>query len=194
MSDTNDPGLVVSYDISRKKATLLALGLGVLTGVVNTNLDVDFSLRWALLGWLALAFVTVISLHEGIHGLTARMFGHKPIFGLKPPLVFVTFDTKVPRGHFIVIALAPLIVLDIVFAVLYSMDVVNLFADLGFVINTLGAVGDVWIVLKLLPQKRGTLVRDTKTGIEVWRKTPVAAGEASSAQARISHHPPAAAP
>ncbi len=180
MTDTNDDsGLVGSHDISRKKATLLALVLGVLTGVVNTYTDVDFSLRWELIGWLGVAFVTVIVLHEGIHGLTARMFGHKPIFGLKPPLVFVTFDTKVPRGHFIVIALAPLIVLDIVFAVLYSTDVAKLFANLGFVINTLGAVGDVWIVLKLLPQERGTLVQDTKTGIEVWRKTPVAATEAS---------------
>ncbi len=179
MCDTNDPGLVGTFDISRKKATLLALVLGVLTGVVNTFLDVDFTLCWELLGWLALAFVTVIVLHEGIHGLTARIFGHKPIFGLKPPLVYVTFDTKIPRGHFVAIALAPLIVLDVVFAVLYSMDVANLFADLGFVINTLGAVGDVWIVLKLLPQERGTLVRDTRTGIEVWRKTPVAASEAS---------------
>ena len=179
MSDTNDPGLVGTHDISRKKASLLALALGVLTGVVNTFLDVDFTLRWELLGWLALAFVTVVPIHEGIHGLTAKIFGHKPIFGLKPPLVFVTFDTKVPRGHFMIIALAPLVVLDIVFAVLYSMDVVRLFADLGFVINTLGAVGDIWIVLKLLPQERGTLVRDTRTGIEVWRKTPVAAIEAS---------------
>ena len=179
MSDSSDPGLVGTYDISRNKATFFALVLGIFAGVANTFLDVDFTLRRELLGWLVLAFVTVIALHEGIHGLTARMFGHQPIFGLKPPLVYVTFDTKVPRGHFIAIALAPLIVLDIVFAVLYSMDVAKLFADLGFVINTLGAVGDVWIVLKLVPQERGTLVRDTKTGIEVWRETPVAVGEAS---------------
>ena len=40
---------------------------------------------------------------------------------------------------------------------------------LCFEINTIGAIGDVWIVLKLLPARRGSLVQDTMTGVEIWR-------------------------
>ena len=40
--------------------------------------------------------------------------------------------------------------------------------DLCFAVNTIGAVGDIWIALKLVRQARGTYVEDTQTGIEVW--------------------------
>ena len=40
--------------------------------------------------------------------------------------------------------------------------------DLCFAVNTIGAVGDVWIALKLIRQPRGSYVEDTQTGIEVW--------------------------
>jgi hypothetical protein len=45
-----------------------------------------------------------------------------------------------------------------------------LFMGLCFAVNTIGAMGDVWIVLKLSRHARGTVVQDTKQGIEVWRK------------------------
>ncbi len=105
MADTDDLECVGTYNISRKRAVAGAALLGVLMGVANLFLDLDFTLEWALLGWLALAIVTVVPVHEGIHGLAAVLLGHKPIFGFKPPLVYVTFKTRVPRGHLIIIAL-----------------------------------------------------------------------------------------
>ena len=75
---------------------------------------------------------------------------------------------KIPRAKFMVIALAPLVILDIVFAVMYRSGTLKLFADLCFIINTLGASGDVWVAFKLIPHPKGTLVQDTKTGIEIW--------------------------
>ncbi len=166
--ESPDLQLISEHRFPRKKATVVAALLGVLMGVVNVFLDVDFTMRWSLVGWLALVVVTMVFLHEGVHGLAAIVFGHRPIFGIKPPLVYMTLRTKIPRGHLIVIALAPLVVLDALFLGLYCLDQMKLFSNLCFTVNTIGAVGDLWIFFKLLPHERGVLVQDTKTGFEVW--------------------------
>lgn len=54
------------------------------------------------------------------------------------------------------------------FASLYASGVLRLFAVLCFSINTIGAIGDLWIVTKLLRHGAGTWVQDTKSGIQVW--------------------------
>ena len=41
---------------------------------------------------------------EMIHGAVAALVGYKPLFGLKPPLVYVTFAEKLPAGHFMLVA------------------------------------------------------------------------------------------
>lgn len=164
---------VAEYSISRGRATLFALGVGVLLGVGNAYLDVDLSLRVELVVALAAAILAIILLHEGTHGGAAILLGHRPIFGFKPPLVFTTFREKISRNHLIVIALAPLLLLDAVFCLLYALGFLKLFSCLCFSINTLGATGDLWIVSKILRHKRESLIQDTKTGVEIWlRKGP----------------------
>ena len=163
---------ISEYELPRNAVYIMAILVGCLAGVANIFLDIDLTMRPALVGWLVLSIVIVIVMHEGIHGLTAALFGHKPIFGVKPPLVFVTFGSKIPRGHFMIVAIAPLVVLDLLFGFMYYGGVLKLFSDFCFTINTLGAVGDLWIVFKLLGTERGTLIQDTKTGIEVWKDEP----------------------
>ena len=144
--------------------------MGVGFGLINAALpDVDFTPSTDLLGWAVGAIAVVIVLHEGIHGATGLALGHRPVFGIKPPFVFTTFRHKIPRGHFILVALAPLVILDGVAAALYATGDLRLFYTLCFEINTIGALGDTWIVLKLLPARRGSLVQDTMTGVEIWR-------------------------
>ena len=161
-------GPIAAYDISRKKAAFIAVLVGVLLGVGNLYLDLDFRLRLELMIALVGSVVIVIVVHEGVHGAVALALGHKPRFGVKLPLVYMTMDTRVPRGHFIAIALAPLIVLDIAFGLLYWSEHWKLFANFCFSMNTLGATGDIWISWRALTHARGTYIQDTKTGIEVW--------------------------
>ena len=85
-----------------------------------------------------------------------------------PPLVYVTFRERVRRNHFILIALAPLILLDALFAMSYAAGIVQAFAALGFGLNTIGAIGDVWIVSKVLHYRRSDWIQDTKAGVEIW--------------------------
>jgi hypothetical protein len=160
---------VGEYELPRRAVYLAAGGTGVVAGIINSLLPLDFSIRPALLGWLLLSIPLVVVLHEGTHGLAAVFFGHRPLFGLKPPLVYITFTEKIPRGYFILIALAPLVVLDVLFGLMYYHGTLRLFADFCFIINTLGAAGDVWITVKLISVPPGSLIQDTKTGFEVWR-------------------------
>jgi hypothetical protein len=156
----------------RKLGMVWGVVLGVLIGVGNTFLDLDFASvsTPALLGLLLAAIALVLVLHEGVHGGVGVMLGHRPRFGVEPPLVYTTFDERLPRNVFLAVALAPLVVLDLVFVGLYLAGVAPLFANLCFAVNTIGAVGDVWIVLKLLGHASGVEVQDTKTGVEVWAR------------------------
>ena len=177
---------IATYDMPRRKALMLGMLVGVALGFANLALEVEFFsfedrvrlqaggflnqvLPYLILaGKLVVAIVVTAVLHEGVHGAVAKAFGHSPRFGFKPPLVYITFDSKMPRGAFILVALAPLILLDIAFGALVLGGVFPVVAYMCLSVNTIGAVGDVWITLKLLPQPRGSLVQDTKTGIEVW--------------------------
>ncbi|MFC1857042.1 DUF3267 domain-containing protein [Thermodesulfobacteriota bacterium] len=160
---------IAVHDVPRRTIYLITFFIGIFAGVANIFLDVDLTFGPGLMGWLAAAIIVVIFAHEGIHGAVAAVFGYKPVFGIKPPFVYVTFTEKIPRGKFIVMALAPLVILDIIFAILYISGTLKLFADLCFIINTLGASGDVWVAIKLIPHPKGLLVQDTKTGVEIWQ-------------------------
>jgi len=151
-------------------ALIGGLLIGIFFGVINAKYyPIDFAPTLSLFLWLIAAVVVTVVLHEGVHGMVAQVLGNRPIYGLKLPLVFITFNDKIPRDHFIVIALAPLVILDIVFGLFFFRDIMKTFTYFAFFINTLGAMGDVWIALKLFPHERGTLVQDTKTGVEVWK-------------------------
>jgi hypothetical protein len=159
---------VSEFTLPRKAVYWVCIFMGILTGIVNSFLQMDFSLTFSLVGWLLAAIIIVVSLHEGIHGAVAALFGHKPLFGFKPPLVYITFTSTIPRDHFILVALAPFFVLDLLFGLLYARGLLKLFSNFCFTINTIGAVGDVWVAIKLLGAPKGTVIQDTKTGFEVW--------------------------
>jgi hypothetical protein len=153
----------------RQKGLMVGVVIGTLIGIGNAAIGLVLPDWLPLVGLLVGAILFVLILHEGLHGLVGWLFGHRPIFGVQPPLVFTTFDVRIPRGHFIAVALAPLVVLDAVFVTAYLLDVFPVFANLCFAVNTMGAVGDVWIVWRLLGHERGTWVQDTKSGVEVWK-------------------------
>lgn len=160
---------IAEHHVPRRRLYLIIILMGLPCGAANAFLDVDLTLRPALFGWFGAAILAVVLLHEGVHGAVAAVFGHKPLFGVRLPFVYVTFARKIPRGQFMMIALAPLIVLDLLFGALYATGILKLLSNLCFMINTLGAAGDVWISLKLIPYERGILVQDTKDGVEVWQ-------------------------
>lgn len=161
---------VAEHICPRKKLFAYGTCVGVVAGILNAYYPlIDFRIRGSFFGWLAAAVVAIIFLHEGVHGVVAVLYGHRPIFGIKPPYFYTTFTEKVPRGHFMVITLAPLVVLNIIFIALFASGFLKVFTYFCLLVNTIGALGDIWIILKLSRHDRGTLIQDIKNGIEVWK-------------------------
>ena len=42
-------------------------------------------------------------------------------------------------------------------------------ATRDFAINTIGSIGDLWIVARILPHGSASRIQDTRTGLEIWR-------------------------
>ena len=148
-ASVNDGGLQVKKiaDDTSPRKTLCVIGVapGDSAGFANSLMGVDTSFTPSLPGWLLASLFSVVVLHEAAHAAVAALLGHKPLLGVRPPLVYVTLTKKVPRSHFMMLAIAPLVVLDLLFALLYAdgrLTISLRFSSL--IINTIGSVGDMW--------------------------------------------------
>jgi len=110
--------------------------------------------------------------HELCHGLAIKAFGGQPSYGMGVayfvfPYAFATTETRFTRNQFLVIALAPLVVLTLI-----GVPVMILFEwpwlAVPLALNAGGAVGDVWMALILLSYPSEVTVLDSTTGLEVY--------------------------
>ena len=165
-----EPVLEMAADhiFPRQAATLVGVVVGIAIGIGNAMLGVLFPSWLATLGLLCAALALVLVLHEGLHGAAGLLFGYRPIFGVQFPLVFTTYEEKIARNHLVVIALAPLVILDALFVMAFFLIPGEIFWNLCFAVNTIGALGDVWIVTRVLSHPRETVFQDTKSGVEAW--------------------------
>jgi uncharacterized membrane protein HdeD (DUF308 family) len=132
---------------------------------------------WELILWLSinlLFYIIVLFLHEGIHALAFIFWGGKPYFGAKLPVALYcgAKNQLFRRNQYLVVGLAPLVVISLAAIVITFLNPVmasyTLFATIG---NFSGAAGDVWSVMRLLRQPGNVLVEDTETGYRAWEIT-----------------------
>ncbi|MGB2869999.1 MAG: DUF3267 domain-containing protein [Bacteroidota bacterium] len=122
---------------------------------------------WDLSQPLFLIFLVVffVVLHELVHGVFFWIYTkEKPVFGLKLLYAFAGAPRFfIPRNQYMVIGLAPLVVLSCVGFILQPFIPIEFLLPLNvaLVANASGAVGDVYVVLKLAGFPRSTLVNDT---------------------------------
>lgn len=127
--------------------------------------------------WLSINIINyfiILPIHEAIHGLTILFWGGRPHFGAKLPLALFCGAKQqlFPRNQYIVIALAPVIVISIAGIILMlwvpGLAIYALFAIAG---NLAGAAGDLMVVRQLSCLPRNVLVEDTETGYCAWKLT-----------------------
>jgi len=124
--------------------------------------------------WLVInvvGYFLILPIHEVVHALAFILWGGKPYFGTKLPLALYcgAKNQLFHRNQYLVIGLAPLVVLTIAGVIFTLLNPVlasyTLFASLG---NASGSAGDVWTVARLLRHPKSMLVEDTAAGYRVW--------------------------
>jgi hypothetical protein len=124
------------------------------------GLPFEIGSNFLQLGWMIVSLFITIIIHELVHGVGYQLLGYKVSYGLHPQMVAAyaaAFGQYQTRNHNLMVALAPLVVLTAVFVPLMAVNNnwLQLFAFIGLVMNTSGAVGDIylsWRLLRLPPQ------------------------------------------
>jgi hypothetical protein len=152
----------------------------VLASIISPALpgsgSITISLPTLLLALVVISAITifVMVVHEFIHGVFFWLFTRsKPKYGFKGAYAYAAApDWYIPRNQFLVIGLAPLIVLTLLGLVsLRFLPAPGIFMVIfGMTLNAAGAVGDIFIVGLALRKPASCLFRDIGTSITLYRK------------------------
>jgi hypothetical protein len=118
----------------------------------------------ALLGMLLVVSAVMIVIHEGLHGLCFWYYTReRPRFAFKGFYAYAAMPGwYLPRRQYLISALAPLV--GITLLGVAGLALLPRWADSPLVwlliLNTSGAVGDLWIAWELLRAPRGVLGMD----------------------------------
>jgi hypothetical protein len=123
-------------------------------------------------GKLILVIFLVLVLHEAIHAIYFWVFSrHKPLVGFKGFYAYAAMPGwYFPRNQYLMIGIAPLILIiliGILFMAILPISNLNLVL-VALVINTSGAVGDLFVVIWLLTKPAETLALDQGDSIEFY--------------------------
>ena len=115
----------------------------------------------------------MIVLHEGLHGLFFWLFtGERPRFAIKIYYAYAAAPGWFfPRWQYFITCLAPLVGITLigVAALFWLPAFCAMPAFLLLVFNTSGAVGDMWVALRLLVCPRTTFAKDYGDRIEFYQ-------------------------
>lgn len=140
---------------------------------LNLNITLGSAILWLVIN--IVGSLVILPLHELIHGLAFLLWGGKPFFGAKLPFALYCGARQqiFPRNQYLVVGLAPLVVITIVALILTLLFPViasyTLFANLS---NFSGAVGDAWVATRIFQQPAHILVEDTDAGYRAWEIVP----------------------
>jgi hypothetical protein len=155
---------------------LLALIVNWLRPEFFLSFQTGLSFNMLLILLLLIAVMALaIVLHELAHGLFFWLFArHRPEFGIGPGYAFAAMpDWFYPRGQYLVIALAPLVLLTLVglTASIFAPQPWLNWLLIGMLINCGGAIGDMYIGWRVAHEEHSVLVKDSGDGFQLYRKT-----------------------
>lgn len=133
--------------------------------------NVGLVLLWGLAAVLII-FVTV-TIHELVHGFFFWLFSKaRPQFGLGPGYAYAAApDWFFPKIQYLVIGLAPLVVLTIVGLIAIALAPLSWLPTifLAVLFNAGGAIGDIYVCIRIGAESSNAWIKDTGDGFEVYR-------------------------
>ncbi len=129
---------------------------------------------FVFLGEFLLAMVVSISLHELVHGAFFWWFAkYPPKFGIGPGYAYAAMPGwYFPKRQYLVVGLAPLVGLTMLGLLFVAFLPGWLLAPFfwGMVLNAGGAIGDIYICLRIAREAEDVWVKDLGDGFEVYRR------------------------
>jgi hypothetical protein len=126
-----------------------------------------------LVAWIIAITIGMVVVHETIHGLFFWLFTRsRPRFGLGGTYAFAAApDWYIPRRLYLVVALAPLVLMTLTGLAAVFVVPDNLLPGLLLLIamNFSGSVGDMMVAAWLLRQPPGMLSQDYGFGVRFYR-------------------------
>lgn len=123
-------------------------------------------------GKLILVIFLVLVLHEAIHAIFFWFFSrHKPLVGFKGFYAYASMPGwYFLRRQYFIIGIAPLVIITFLGIILLATLPVDLLylVLVALVMNTSGAVGDIFVVLWLITKPRASLALDKIDSIEFY--------------------------
>ncbi|WP_292468513.1 DUF3267 domain-containing protein [Methanolobus sp.] len=171
-----------------KEVVVTLLGMGTLSlfafGFIFTSLstlftgrsDFNFDITIGTILISVALFLGTMVLHELIHGVFMSRYGGKPRYGVGIahfilPYFYTTTKTVFPRNQFIVISIAPFILISLVgIGLMAAFPLIANWVFIPFVANASGAVGDLWVTRNVLRYPKHVLLEDQKTGLIIYGK------------------------
>ena len=163
--------LVNIYGIIIMVVMAVFIPLLIMGGIIEFNLETTFPLFFIV---LLISLILYIPLHEIVHGIVLKKYTDEKLsFGWK--LVYAYCGSKeavVNRKEYYAVALAPLLIVSVVFI---SLMVLNPSLSLVWyvmeIMNVSGSVGDIYVSIKLRKEKsRDILITDSGTDMSFWSR------------------------
>lgn len=182
-------GEIYSLNLQKdKKKAILVNGIAVIIGVamalfahffvspVSSLFDFSdgFGMYFLRFGVLIASSVAYIILHEAVHGVAMKICGTKKIkYGFTGLYAFAGSDDYYPLGPYVFIALAPVVLFGMIFAVLCVFLEGAWFWVIYIlqITNISGAAGDLFVTVRFLLLPKDILVRDFGVSMTVYSKT-----------------------
>jgi len=169
-----------------KEVVVTLIGMGLLAlfafGFFFTSLytqfigNVGFNFTSGTILISVALFDGTMLLRELIRGAFMSKYGGKPSYGegiayFILPYLYATTKTVFTRNQFIVIAIAPLVVISMVgIGIMAVFPSIAHWMFIPFVVNASGAVGDMWVTRNVLRYPKHVLLEDVRTGLIIYGK------------------------
>lgn len=157
-------------------AFVIFSGMDWLLRMLNIRSGLDLSLAMSALPLILITIIgmlVMLSVHELCHGLAFQLFGARPRYGvnLRKFVAYASADRYyLTRDAYIVVALAPLVILSIatVALMVFTGGWLRFIVMLLGAGNAGGAIGDLWFVTVCLHYPRHLLIRDFGEGADLY--------------------------
>lgn len=165
----NDKKMFILINIIAVLICIIMLSIPAYYRGLSFSIDIVTYLKLGIL--TAVLAVAYIILHELVHGLFILIFTkEKPSFGFSKGLFYTATEYYMPKGQYIIIALAPVVIWGLVLHIIYMNVNGPLFWVFYLIqmLNVSGAIGDYCITVVTLKLPKNVLCKDKGASMDFY--------------------------